>query len=139
MMRDPAITFDSGIPGEEPIKVVLGRRTGVTREGNCLDVHLERMLDICCPLRLTCLIRTDGAIVEWMAEWSQGDNTYWHFASGPPSLPPTREQQESLARIWAGEAKPFGVRGSCGHPVMVYANLSHKEIEAIVGKKVYLA
>ena len=80
--------------------IAIGQDYSIKREGACLDLHLHRALSVDCPLTLTILIRTDGSIAQWAAEFdgARGSNTYWHFASGPHH-PITAEQLKTLAGI----------------------------------------
>jgi hypothetical protein len=132
-MKTTKITYESY--NEPPVTIELGFRRNVTREGACLDLHLERQLAIDCPLNLQILIRTDGSIAEWSAEFnSNRGNHYWHFAS-TTSNPITDAQRETLAKIHFGSLTPFGVRGCLGAPVCSAAFDGHPraEIEALGG------
>ncbi len=118
----------------EPVTVSLGVNYNVTREGACMDVHLERALAIDCPLKLTILIRTDGTIAEWSAVFDPARaNTYWHFASDPTQAAPTPAQLKTLAGIYFGRIKPFGVTGTIGKPVCVWAfrAMTLEQLEAL--------
>jgi len=137
---------------EESIEVEIGQRQGVTREGNCVDVALSRSLGHGCPLQLVVLLRTNGTLDEWFADWDLGRaaNTYWHFHSsclesvrdevtgkyGPSEFPdrkPTQAQIATIAKMFFGKIKPFGVSGSTGRPVSAwaFAGLSMQQVEAL--------
>jgi len=116
--------------------IAIGQDYSIKREGACLDLHLHRALSVDCPLTLTILIRTDGSIAQWAAEFdgARGSNTYWHFASGPHH-PITAEQLKTLAGIHFGTIMPYGVKGCLGAPVCAAAfdGKTSAEIEALGG------
>ena len=137
------ITYEGAAQG--PVTVTLGQRPTGRQEG---DVALVRALATDCPLRLVILVRADGTIDEWYADWGVGDNTYWHLTHGsqddasgrykrPKELTPA--QRETLIRIWGGDLRPYGVRGTCGAPVMRWVKPTRDELQAILGHMPALA
>lgn len=138
------ITYD-GHYFDEPVTIQLGRRNWEREsvgDRHCVDVMIRRQLALDCPLLITASIRTDGSVVECGAEWQETDNTYWHLCAGSADVDRrgelTQAQRETLIRIWGGQVRPFGVRGTCGGPVMAWVNASRAEVEAILDRKVYL-
>lgn len=136
----------------DDVTITLGDGPRANREPG--DVCLARTLALDCPLRIAVLVRVDGTVVEWYTQWSAAQpNTYWHLSNGSAedgagrvdlsgrTIPPkvlTPAQRETLIRIWGGQIRPFGVRGSCGAPVMAWVNADISEIETVLGRKVYL-
>lgn len=122
--------------GREKISVELGR-FAIREEG---DVALIRQPHFSMPLIVVCLIRVDGTIDKWMAEWSQRGNTYWHFHC-KPDRPPTEAQRQAIAKLFYG-ACPFGLGGTVSAPVQRWCKFkSVAELEFLgnQGKKSYYA
>lgn len=92
------------------------------------DVALSRLLTATVPVKVCCLVRADGRIDEWYAEWSvRGGNGYWHFdhesdvyafgdTYGRPPHDPTPEQRAAIARLFFRREDPFGLGGGVGGP-----------------------
>lgn len=128
------ITYANDMFPHNNVSIVLGRRLGITREGACLDIFLTRGLAIDCPVEMSLLIRTDGQMVEWAAEFAGNTNTYWHLAH-THNQPVTDAQRKSLAGIHFGTLMPFGLKGSLGRPAceLAFAGLTHAQAETLGG------
>lgn len=129
--------------GDQVFETEIGARPGVTREfgsdGHINDIALSRIAAVGLPLRLIVLVRADGRIDEWIADWSRdSENTYWHFDCGSkeyalgnnsfpfdkqplPGHKPTEAQVRALAEVWLGKRKLFGsIQGGLGGPVAAW-------------------
>lgn len=166
MEHDSIIVRQMGLP---PVEISLEIRHHFEREPGCVDIGLTRAVSVSLPFEVTVLIRTDGTLVECSIEHCSHRNTYWHFALGSdeacrgrkkwrvgsegkaiedgreqPRIPsPTSAQLETLWRLWSGELRPFGLRGSLGGPVggWAFGGETVDELSARYsgGKPVYLA
>ena len=116
------ITFDDG---HVPLTITLGHRLGITREPG--DVALSRNPHCAMPLKITILLRADGRIDEWYADWTREDiGPYWQFDHGSREYtlgsawgephPPTPAQREAIAKLFFGAIQPFGLKWSVGGP-----------------------
>lgn len=120
MGSNASITYSSLY--QPSVTIELGQRTGgdskrIGREDTGLDIYLYRALALDCPLNLGILIRSDGTMVEWWAEFDNPSadtrNTYWHAVGNLPATV-TQSQVVTLARIHYGTVQPFGIKGSLG-------------------------
>lgn len=132
------ITYESH--GGKPESIQLGRFA----ERETGDICLSRHPHCGVPIKIMCLIRSNGDIVRWIADWDhKQSNPYWHFdamseeyANGRKAIgdttkateghPPTAEQREAIARLFFG-ACPFGLRGSVGAPVQEWCKFEGTE------------
>lgn len=122
------ITYQpDGAGNPAPITLPIGKRYEVKREGACLDICLQRVVAIDCPLVVSILIRTTGEVVLWGATWNSREaNTYWHFGAGSDDdakkRRPTDWQLVTLERMFLGLAGlPGGLNGALGAPVAGWA------------------
>jgi hypothetical protein len=106
---------------EEDRRVPL-RRSRVNRTPG--DVVLHRVTDYDTCMGVTLLLRADGTLAWWRTRPGGGDNPYWHVdevRTGSMPAAPTEAQRDTVARMYLGEVRPFGLSGAVAAPLYKWA------------------
>lgn len=101
------------------------------------DVCLSRVPHCSVPLKIAILVRADGQVVDWYADWTRSDTgAYWQFDHELiprdrryPERPPTAAQREAIAKLFF---RGHHAGGSVGAPAQEWCHFNGpEELEAL--------